>query len=96
MGEYRIMTMDLLRSIKDVCGEVGCRIKGDRKYEVTTRDGKERLMDGFMIKDTKIMARDMMTNELIVSFMNLPVYIEDGAILESLAGDGDGGWDEIL
>lgn len=49
-----------------------------------------------MIKDTKIMARDMMTNELIVSFMNLPVYIEDGAILESLAGDGDGGWDEIL
>lgn len=48
-----------------------------------------------MIKDMKIMARDM-TNKLIVSFMNLPVYIEDGAILESLAGDGDGGWDEIL
>ena len=81
MGEDRITTMELLRSIKDVCGEVvGCRIKGDRKYEVTMWDarGKECLMDGFMIKDTKIMARDMMTNKLIVSFMNLPVYIEDG------------------
>uniref|UniRef100_A0A4W5MEM0 CCHC-type domain-containing protein n=3 Tax=Hucho hucho TaxID=62062 RepID=A0A4W5MEM0_9TELE len=87
MGEDKVTTMELLRSIKDVCGEVvGCRVKGERKYEITMRDGKgkERLMDGFMIKDTKIMARDMTTNELIVSFMNLPVYIEDSAILDKL------------
>jgi hypothetical protein len=29
--------------------------------------GKERLMDGFMIKETGIMPRDMVSNELIVS-----------------------------
>lgn len=91
IGEDRITTMELLKSIKEVCGEVvGCRIKGARKYEVTMRDGngKERLMDGFMMKDTKIMARDVMTNELIVSFMNLPVYITDGVIMGKLRSWG--------
>ena len=34
------------------------------------------------------MVRDEMTNELIVSFMNLTVYIEDGAILEKLRSWG--------
>lgn len=98
IGEDKITTMELLRSIKDVCGElVGCRIKGERKYEVTMRDakGKERLMDGFKIKNTKVMARDVMANELIVSFMNLPVYIEDGAIVDKLRSWGVAAVSEI-
>lgn len=52
MGEDKVTTMELQRSIKEVCGEVvGCRMKGERKYEITMRNGKERLMDGLMIKD---------------------------------------------
>lgn len=114
MGEDKITTMELLRSIKDVCGElVGCRIKGERKYEVTMRDakGKERLMDGFKIKNTKIMARDVMANELslVHEFASLyrgRSYTRQIAELgcscrlgnqkESVAGDGNRRWDKIL
>lgn len=68
---------------------MGCRMKGERRYEITMHDGKgkECLMDGFKVKDTKIMVRDMITNEL-VSFMNLPVYTEDSAILYKLRSWG--------
>lgn len=65
MGEDKFTTMELLRAIKEVCGEVvGCRVKGERKYEVTMRNGKgkEHLMDGFMTKETRIMALDMVSN----------------------------------
>uniref|UniRef100_A0A674DFZ5 CCHC-type domain-containing protein n=1 Tax=Salmo trutta TaxID=8032 RepID=A0A674DFZ5_SALTR len=83
--------MELLRAIKETCGEVvGCRMKGDKKYEITMRNGKgkERLMDGLRIKDTRILARDVNVNELVVSFMNLPVYIEDKVILDKLSSWG--------
>lgn len=68
--------MELLRSIKDVCREVvGCRMKGERKYEVTMRNGKgkERLMDGFMIK-RRIMARDMIANDLSLFYESSGVW----------------------
>lgn len=54
MGEDKVTKMEILRSIKEVCGEVvGCRMKGERKYEITMRNGKgrDRLMDGLMMKD---------------------------------------------
>lgn len=90
-GEDKVMTMELLRAIKEVCGEVvGCRMKGEKKYEITMRNerGKERLMDGLRIKDTRILARDINVKELVVSFMNLPVYVEDGVILSKLSSWG--------
>uniref|UniRef100_A0A8C7H7X2 CCHC-type domain-containing protein n=1 Tax=Oncorhynchus kisutch TaxID=8019 RepID=A0A8C7H7X2_ONCKI len=90
-GEDKVTTMELLRAIKEVCGEVvGCRMKGEKKYEITMRNerGKERLMDGLRIKDTKILARDINVKELVVSFMNLPVYVEDGVILSKLSSWG--------
>ena len=91
MGEDKVTTMELLRSIKEVCGDVvGCRMKGERKYEITMRNGKgkDRLMDGLMITDTGIMARDMIAIGLVVSFMNLPAYIEDKVILDKLSSWG--------
>ena len=43
VGEEKVMTMELLWAIKDVCGEVvGYKMKGERKYEVTMRNGKGR------------------------------------------------------
>ena len=91
MGEDNVAMMELLRAIKEVCGEVvGCRVKGERKYEVTMRNGKgkDRLMDGLMIKDTRIMVRYMIANELVVSFINLPVYIDDKVLLDKLSSWG--------
>lgn len=80
IGEDRITMMELLRGIKEVCGNVtGCRFKTPTKYEVTMNkeEGKTRLMDGFKIRNTRIMARDLGNDELVVSFMNLPVYTAD-------------------
>lgn len=49
--------------------------------------GKTKLLDGLKIKTSRIMAKELSQNEL-VSFFNLPTYIEDGMILEKLAGWG--------
>lgn len=63
--------MGLLRGIKEVCG---CLFKGDKKYEIMMNHikGKERLIDGFKIKNCQIMARCLNNYEL-VSFMNLSI-----------------------
>lgn len=91
VGDEKITMMELLRGINEVCGAVnGCRFKVDKRYEITMnhRKGKERLIDGFKIKNCQIMARDLSNDELVVSFMNLPVYITDEEILEKLNGWG--------
>ncbi|XP_047195575.1 uncharacterized protein LOC124851640 [Hippoglossus stenolepis] len=46
--------------------------------------GKERLMEGFKIGDTRVHARELTNDELVVSFLNLPFYVEDREILEKL------------
>uniref|UniRef100_A0A674AP51 CCHC-type domain-containing protein n=1 Tax=Salmo trutta TaxID=8032 RepID=A0A674AP51_SALTR len=81
--EEKITMMELLRGIKEVCGSVvGCRFKANQKYEITMNHakGNERLMDGFKIKNSRIMAKDLVNDELVVSFMNLPAYISDDEI----------------
>ncbi|KAL6108122.1 uncharacterized protein ACO6RY_18729 [Pungitius sinensis] len=49
-----------------------------------TNTGKERLMDGVMIGETRILARDIQTDEMVVSFLALPIYLEDKEITEKL------------
>ena len=84
----------MLREIKEVCGKVlGCRFKAPNQYEVTmsTAKGKGRLIDGFKIKSCRIMAKELASDELVVSFLNLPNYTDDGEILQKLRGWGGGG-----
>ena len=50
--------------------------------------GNERLMDGFKIGETMVHARELVNDELVVSFMNLPFYIKDIMILDKLQGWG--------
>lgn len=72
--------------MKEECGEViGCRFKTPKNYEITMRDdtGKTKLMDGLKIRNI-IMAREKGIGEMVVSFINLPTYIEDETILEKL------------
>lgn len=86
-GEERITMMELLRGIKEVCGLVcGCRFKDPKRYEVTMSSlrGKEKLVDGFKIRGCNIFAKDLSMDEMVVSFLNLPVYIADGVIVERL------------
>ncbi|KAK0135241.1 Gag polyprotein [Merluccius polli] len=86
-GKEVITMMDLLREVKKVCGGVvGCRVKGDRSFEITMRDerGRSRLIDGIRVKGAMVHARDIVKNELVVSFINLPVYLKEKIIIEKL------------
>lgn len=79
-GAASISMMDLLRGVKKECGEVvGCRVRGERTYELTMKDevAKKKLMDGVRVKGAIVHARDTVNNEMVVSFINLPVYLED-------------------
>lgn len=85
--EDRVTMMELLRQVKEECGAViGCRYKTPRKYELTMHDvnGKDKLMDGIKINNNRIMARELNNDELVVSFLALPTYIEDEEILQKL------------
>ena len=91
MGEEKITMMEVLRGIKEVCGLVcGCRVKDEKRFEVTLSSarGKEKLMDGFKIRSCRIMAKDLSLDEMVVSFLNLPVYITDEDITERLRAWG--------
>lgn len=41
-------------------------------------------MDGFKIKNSLIIGKEIENDEMVVSFLNLPTYIEDEIILEKL------------
>lgn len=55
---------------------------------MTNQTGKSRLMDGFKIGTTNIIAKELCNDELVVSFLGLPAYISDEDILEKLHGWG--------
>ncbi|XP_059403139.1 uncharacterized protein LOC132134798 [Carassius carassius] len=86
-GNEKISMMDLLKGVKKECGEViGCRVRGERVYELTMKDEetKRKLMDGVRVKGVMVHARDILNNDMVVSFINLPVYLEDEKILAKL------------
>lgn len=86
-GTENISMMELLKGVKKECGDViGCRVKGERIYELTMKDeeAKGKLMDGVRIQGVMVHARDIINNDMVVSFINLPVYLEDEKILSKL------------
>lgn len=89
--EEPVTTMGLMKAVRGVCGEmVACRMMGTKRYEVTMSDlkGKERLMEGFKINKVSIFGKEINCNEMVVSFLNMPAYIEDDIILQKLSGWG--------
>ena len=87
IGEENVSMMELLKEIKKICGVViGCRFKAQKKYEITmeNEDGKGKLLDGLKIKDNIVYVKEMVNNELVVSFLNLPTYVSDEVILAKL------------
>lgn len=57
-----------------------------RTYELTMKDeaAKKKLMDGVRVKGAIVHPRGIVNNEMVVSFINLPVYLEDEKILAKL------------
>lgn len=86
-GTEIVSMMDVLKEVKKECGEVlGCRVRGERLYEITMKneEAKLKLMDGIRVKGVLIQAKDIVNNDMVVSFINLPVYLEDGKIISKL------------
>lgn len=45
---------------------------------MSTAKDKAKLLDGFTIGDTSVLAKPLANDKLVVSFMNLPAYISEG------------------
>lgn len=91
LGEEAVPTVELLQGVKLMCGGLlACSGLGQRKFEMTlsTLAGKKKLLDGFKIGTTSVVARDLCNDEQVVSFLNLPAYITDAEICEKLASWG--------
>lgn len=86
-GSDNITVMELMKKIKEVCGDLAaCRCMGAKKFEVTLKEegAKKKLMDGIKIKNTNVIGRELSNNEMVVSFMGLPAYITDDEITDKL------------
>ena len=90
-GDGTVSVVQVLKTVRMLCGGVlGCRQLESRKFEVTVSNqvAKERLMEGFRMGQHQGVVRELVDNELLVSFLNLPVYVTDEEILEKLRGWG--------
>lgn len=86
-GPDQISMIELLKAVDITCGRVlGCRAKEPKKWELTMGNirGKERLLDGFKIKSSRILASEVIRNIRVVSFLNLPLYVTDEQIKAKL------------
>ncbi|KAK0132144.1 Zinc finger protein 862 [Merluccius polli] len=82
-GESGVTTMELLREIRKECGVVmGCRTKGERKYEVTMKEaeGRGKLLDGLRIKDCRVVAQNIVRDEMIVSFLFAGIHLTEWGV----------------
>ena len=91
LGDVTIPAYEVIQSARLLCGGLlACRSIAARKYELTMSNvkGKERLLEGFKIGETAVVASEISNDEMVVSFLNLPAYVEDGEILAKLSGWG--------
>lgn len=91
MGADNVSALELMKNVRQVCGGLfACRATGVNKYEMTMSHprGKDRLLDGFKIRDSRVMAKELGNDELVVSFLGLPAYVNDAEILAKLRAWG--------
>ena len=70
-----------------MCGELlACPSVGERRYEVTmkTPSGKEKVKDGFKIREVNVMGKELVNDELMVSLMGLLAYTTEEEIKAKL------------
>lgn len=81
------MMVELMQTVRQLCGGLmGCRKLGSNRYEMTLSSmvGKQRIMEGFKIGLTTVEVTDISRNEVMVSFLRLPVYTMDKEIYDKL------------
>ena len=91
IGEDPVTVMEFMRVTREVCGELmACRKTGLKRYELTMGhlSGKNKLMDGFKIRGVSIIAKELTSDETVVSFLELPAYTTDNDVILKLQGWG--------
>uniref|UniRef100_A0A3B5QSM6 CCHC-type domain-containing protein n=1 Tax=Xiphophorus maculatus TaxID=8083 RepID=A0A3B5QSM6_XIPMA len=87
VGDEKISVLDLMKNIRFLCGGLlACRVLSAKKFEITLSNekAKKRLLDGFKMGSSTIHAKELINDELVVSFLTLPAYITDEEILSKL------------
>lgn len=84
---------DIIRAIKGKIGVekiLAVRPKTNKQYEVTfeTEEDCDVLLNGLEIKGQSCDVKKLQDREYVVSFMHLPVYLDDEAIMIKLKGWG--------
>lgn len=84
---------DIIKALKakmDVTSILAVRPKMSKEYEITLEKEEdiEKLDEGLMIKGKLCEIRRLNNKEVVVSFMHLPAYLDDGEILRKLEGWG--------
>uniref|UniRef100_A0A8D3EEX0 CCHC-type domain-containing protein n=1 Tax=Scophthalmus maximus TaxID=52904 RepID=A0A8D3EEX0_SCOMX len=90
-GGEKVTVMEFLQETAKTCGEiVACRSTGPNNFEMCmkTAEGKEKVLDGFKIRDARVIGKGLLNNEMVVSFMGLPAYIEDTDITQKIISWG--------
>lgn len=88
-----VRAVDIIISVTEKVGEgkiLAVRPKQTRCYEVTleTEEDIEELMNGIIIKGKTCEVTRLQNRDFVVSFMHLPVYMDDEDILKKLEGWG--------
>lgn len=86
-AQEELPILELLTVIRFMAGGLlACRQVERNEYEVTLTEekGKINMLKGFKVGDVEVMVTDLCVNEVMVSFMKLPAYINDNEILDKL------------
>ncbi|XP_044043669.1 uncharacterized protein LOC122872054 [Siniperca chuatsi] len=84
---------DIIKAVTEQCGHgkiLALRPRQGKEFELTMEKEEmcDNLMDGLRIKGMDCEVKSLQNRDYVVSFMHLPVYLDDGKILEKLEGWG--------
>ncbi|KAL0147139.1 hypothetical protein M9458_057663 [Cirrhinus mrigala] len=85
--------VDIIKAVAEKIGEgkiLALRPRQGKEYELTLEKEEtcDILMEGLMIKGSTCEVKKLQNRNYVVSFMHLPVYLEDSKILDKLIGWG--------
>ncbi|XDV14270.1 hypothetical protein PO909_002444 [Leuciscus waleckii] len=88
-----VRAADIIKAVVDKCGNgkiLALRPRQGKEYELTMENEEtcEELIDGLNIKGVNCEIKKLQNRDYVVSFMHLPVYLDDREIIEKLEGWG--------
>ncbi|XP_016110940.1 uncharacterized protein [Sinocyclocheilus grahami] len=84
---------DIIKAVSKQCGHgqiLALRPRQGTEYELTMEKEEtcDKLTDGLIIKGVNCEVKNLQNRDYVVSFMHLPVYLDDNEILGKLEGWG--------